>query len=51
VVKLLDETEQYVARALNLGAHATVAPLYKKVLADALVVAADLKTKLKDLEL
>lgn len=51
IVKLLDDAEQYVSRALNLGAHFTVAPLYKRELDNALVIVEDLKTKLKDLEL
>jgi hypothetical protein len=36
---------------LNLGAHTTVAPIYKTELEAALVIVEDLKKKLKEIQL
>jgi hypothetical protein len=51
IVELIKKADHFVERSLNLGAHTTVAPIYKKELEDALVIVESLKKKLKELEL
>lgn len=48
VSSTLRQAEHFLERSLNIGAHSSVAPLYKKELEDAIVIAEDLKKKLKD---
>ncbi|MBS1764069.1 MAG: AAA family ATPase [Bacteroidetes bacterium] len=51
MVDTLNDAEHFVERALNLGAHTTVAPIYKTELEAALVIVKDLKKKLKEIQL
>lgn len=51
MVDTLNDAEHFVERALNLGAHTTVAPIYKTELEAALVIVEDLKKKLKEIQL
>jgi len=51
VVELIKNADLFVERSLNLGAHTSVAPIYKKELEDALIIVEDLKKRLKEIEL
>ena len=51
MVDTLNAAEHFVERALNLGAHKSVAPIYKTELETALVIVEDLKRKLKEIQL
>jgi len=51
VVELIKKADHFVERSLNLGAHTSVAPIYKKELEDALVIVEELKKKLKEIQL
>ncbi|HEV8080566.1 MAG TPA: AAA family ATPase [Chitinophagaceae bacterium] len=51
VVELIKKADHFVERSLNLGAHTSVAPIYKAELEEALVTVEALKTKLKEIQL
>lgn len=51
IVELIKKADHFVERSLNLGAHTSVAPIYKKELEDALIIVEDMKKKLKNIEL
>ncbi len=51
IVELIKKADHFVERSLNLGAHTSVAPIYKAELEAALVIVEDLKKKLKEIQL
>lgn len=51
VVELIKKADHFVERSLNLGAHTSVAPIYKKELEDALVIVEALKKSFIEIEL
>lgn len=51
IVDLIKRADHFVERSLNLGAHTSVAPIYKAELEDALVIVETLKNSLKEIQL
>jgi len=51
IVELIKKADEFIERSLNLGAHTSVASIYKKELEDALIIVEDLKNGLKEIEL
>jgi hypothetical protein len=51
IIDLIKKADHFVDRSLNLGAHTSVAPIYKKELEDALLIIEELKKRLKEIEL
>lgn len=51
IVELIRKADHFVERSLNLGAHTSVAPIYKAELEAALVIVEALKNSLKEIQL
>lgn len=51
IVELIKKADHFVERSLNLGAHTSVAPIYKAELEAALVIVESLKNSLKEIQL
>ena len=51
IVELIKKADHFVERSLNLGAHTSVAPIYKAELEAALLIVEDLKKELKEVKL
>jgi hypothetical protein len=51
IVDLIKKADHFVERSLNLGAHTSVAPIYKAELEAALVIVEALKNSLKEIQL
>jgi len=51
IVELIKKADHFVERSLNLGAHTSVAPIYKAELEAALVIVEALKRSLKEIQL
>lgn len=51
IIALIKAADHFIERSLNLAAHTSVAPIYKKELEDALVIVEALKASFKEIEL